>query len=69
MTRDDFVPSIGSDHGAFVFGGCCGTVSIACVNGKLRVSCWSNAGYSSYVVALGIAFCFWLVHGKLCIGH
>ena len=26
MTRDDFVPSIGSDHGAFVFDCCCGTV-------------------------------------------
>ena len=27
MTRDDFVPSIGSDLETFVFGCCCGTVS------------------------------------------
>ena len=52
MTRDDFVPSIGSCLETFVFGCCCGTVSIASVNG--RALC-AEQSWLQFVVALGIA--------------
>ena len=65
MTRDDFVPSIGSDHGAFVFGCYCDTVLFVSI-GELCV--YAEQSWLQFVVAMGIASCIGLVHGKLCIG-
>ena len=65
MTRDDFVPSIGSDHGAFVFGCCCGTVLFVSMESSVFVL---EQSWLQFVVAMGIASCIGLVHGKLCIG-
>ena len=66
MTRDDFVPSIGSDLETFVFGCCCGTVLFVSI-GELCVVL--EQSWLQFVVAMGIvASCIGLVHGKLCIG-
>ena len=66
MTRDDISQVlIGSGLETFVFGCCCGTALLVSM-GELCVC--TEQSWLQFVVALGIAFCFGLVHGKLCIG-
>ena len=64
MTRDDFVPSIGSDLELYV-GCCCGTVLFVSMESSVFVL---EQSWLQFVVAMGIASCIGLVHGKLCIG-
>ena len=63
MTRDKCMSQELVVTWSFMLVGCCGTVFAS-----MESSVFAEQSWLQFVVAMGIASCIGLVHGKLCIG-